>query len=295
MENQPGRVLVTGASGFLGRALVRRLVGDGVETIATARREWPSGPAGLSWRTGDLVDSTFVDELFRDVRPDVVYHLASRVTGSRSMDVVVPIVADVVTASVNVLKAATDVGCRHVVLIGSGDEPENCAAPCSPYAAAKWAVGGYARMFLSLYGTPVAIARPFMVYGPDQPDVTKIVPYTVLAIRRGEPPVITSGRRLCDWVYIDDVVGGLLAVARAPRAVGQRIDLGTGILLPVRHVVERICELAGTSVQPVFGGMPDRPGETEAVADPEQTRRLCGWTPSTDLDTGLARTLAWYQ
>jgi UDP-glucose 4-epimerase len=78
-------------------------------------------------------------------------------------------------------------------------------------------------------------------------------------------------------------------------AVGQRVDLGTGILLPVRHVVERLCELAGTSVQPQFGGMPDRPGETEAVADPEQTRRLCGWIASTDLDTGLARTLAWYQ
>jgi hypothetical protein len=82
---------------------------------------------------------------------------------------------------------------------------------------------------------------------------------------------VTSGRRLCDWVYI-----------------------GTGILLPAHHVVERICELAGTSVPPQFGGMPDRPGKpsrgrSRASAPP--ARR----TPSTDLDTRLARTLAWYQ
>ena len=65
-----------------------------------------------------------------------------------------------------------------LVLIGSGDEPAAGDAPCSPYAATKWAVGGYARMFLSLYGTPVTTARPFMVYGPDQPDVSKVVPYS---------------------------------------------------------------------------------------------------------------------
>jgi UDP-glucose 4-epimerase len=149
-------------------------------------------------------------------------------------------------------------------------------------------------MFLSLYGTPVATARPFMVYGPDQPDATKVVPYVITSLLRGETPTLSSGQRLCDWVYIDDVVDALLVLADAPDVIGRVVDVGTGRLHTVRHVVETISTLVGAGVEPVFGGLPDRRGETEAVADVAETARVCGWRPSTDLYEGLKRTVAWY-
>ena len=150
------------------------------------------------------------------MRPSVVYHLASAVTGSRSLDIVRPTLASNLSAGQRAPGRHRGRGDR-VVLIGSGDELADGAAPCSPYAAAVVGLAGYARMFRSLYGTPVTTARTFMVYGPDQPDRSKLVPYTITSLLRGEAPELTSGQRLVDWVYVDDVIDALLAVAEAPR------------------------------------------------------------------------------
>ena len=289
-----GGVLVTGASGFIGRALVRRLVGDGYTPVCTARRPADDVVEGGAWVPGDLTEPAFVERLVAEARPAVVFHLASKVTGSRSIGVVPTTLASSLAASVNILKAATEAGCDRVVLIGSGDEPGPDGTPCSPYAAAKWAVGGYARMFHSLYGTPVTTARPFMVYGPDQPDTSKVVPYTITSLLRGEAPSLSSGERLCDWVYIDDVVDALLALAAAPESVGRVLDVGSGRLHTVRHVVETLATLVGAGIEPRFGALPDRQGETEAVANVAETTRVCGWTWTTDLYEGLRRTVAWY-
>jgi UDP-glucose 4-epimerase len=294
MRAASGNVLVTGANGFIGRALVRRLVADGQTTVCTARQPADDLAEGTAWLPGDLTDRSFVQRLVEQARPQVVFHLASQVTGSRSIDVVPTTLANNLVSSVSVLEAATDAGCDRVVLIGSGDEPADGEAPCSPYAASKWAVGGYARMFLSLYGTPVTTARPFMVYGPDQPDVSKVVPYSITTLLRGKAPTLSSGKRLCDWVYIDDVVDALLVLADAADVIGRVVDVGTGRLHTVRHVVETISTLVGAGVDPVFGGLPDRQRETEAVADVVETARVCGWRPTTDLYEGLKRTVAWY-
>jgi len=294
MRAGSNNVLVTGASGFIGRALARRLVADGYTTVCTARSPADNIVAGADWVPGDLTDRSFVERLVARARPTVLYHLASQVTGSRSIDVVSTTLSNNLVASVGVLEAVTEAGCDRVVLIGSGDEPAADGTPCSPYAATKWAVAGYARMFLSLYGTPVTTARPFMVYGPDQPDTSKVVPYTITSLLRGEAPTLSSGQRLCDWVYIDDVVDALLALADPPDAIGRVLDVGSGRLHTVRHVVETLSTLVGAAVEPVFGGMPDRQGETEAVADVAETARVCGWRPTTDLQEGLKRTVAWY-
>ena len=97
-----------------------------------------------------------------------------------------------------------------------------------------------------------------------------------------------TGRRRVDWVYLEDVVDALLRIAVSPACVGQTVDVGTGATHSVRHVVETICELFETDVEPVWGGLPDRPGEAEAAADVERTRALSGWSPSTELVAGLA-------
>jgi UDP-glucose 4-epimerase len=294
MRAGSGNVLVTGASGFIGRALVRRLVTDGHTTVCTARHPAYDVAEGAAWVPGDVTDRAFVHRLVADAKPTVVFHLASQVTGSRSIDVVPTTLAINLVAGVGVLEAATDAGCDRVVLMGSGDEPATGDSPCSPYAAAKWAVGGYARMFHSLYGTPVTTARTFMVYGPEQPDTAKVVPYTATSLLRGEAPTLSSGRRFCDWVYIDDVVDALLVLADAPDVTGRAVDVGTGRLHTVRHVVETIATIVGAEVEPVFGGLPDRQREVEAAADVAETARVCGWQPTTDLYEGLKRTVAWY-
>ena len=85
-------------------------------------------------------------------------------------------------------------------------------------------------MFSALYGLQVVTARIFMTYGPAQPDRKKLIPYVTDCLLRGEAPQLTSGERLVDWVYVDDVVDGLLAAATSPRGAGKTVDLGSGTL-----------------------------------------------------------------
>jgi nucleoside-diphosphate-sugar epimerase len=286
------RALVTGANGFIGAALVERLTATGVDVIATGRKDAPDRP-DVRWVVGDVTDGEFVDSLIASADADVVFHLAGFVTGSRDLQIVEETLMVNLLGSVNVLSAATRHDGARVVLIGSGDEPMPGDPPCSPYAAAKSGQALYSRMYHALYGTPVVTARVFMAYGPNQPDRNKIVPHTVLSLLSGETPVLSSGRRRCDWIYIDDVVDGLVTLAQSPAAAGEVIDIGTGTLHTVREVVECLVDIVGADVEPMFGAIPDRLGETENVADLGPAAHV-GWSPITSLSDGLSRTVAWY-
>jgi nucleoside-diphosphate-sugar epimerase len=166
--------------------------------------------------------------------------------------------------------------------------------PSSPYAASKWAVSDYVRMCHALYQFPGAIARVFMVYGPAQ-DETKLIPYVIARLLRSEPPEITSGHRLSDWIYVDDVAIGLARMSLMPDVLGRTIDLGSGSLISTAELVEKICCMMGGRVRPILGAIPDRPMEpTRLVARIDETIRILGWSPPTDLTEGLRRTIAWY-
>lgn len=115
----------------------------------------------------------------RQVRPGLVFHLASHVSGSRGLDAVLPTLQANFLSTVNVLLAAAEVGCKRIVRAGSLEEPDGEdpePVPVSPYAAAKFTANTYDRMFHSLHGLPVVTLRIFMVHGPGQRDETKLVP-----------------------------------------------------------------------------------------------------------------------
>jgi nucleoside-diphosphate-sugar epimerase len=162
--------------------------------------------------------------------------------------------------------------------------------PCSPYAAAKWAGAAYARMFHEVFGLPVVVVRPFMVYGPGQP-AGKVIPYIIRSFMDGEQPKIGPGSQGVDWIYIDDVVRGLLETAHAKGVEGRTLDLGSGTAVPLSVVVAEIAALLPTSPRPVFGSA-SRPLERLKVADTETTWRLLGWRAEVSIREGLRRTVA---
>jgi len=287
------RCLVTGASGFLGHHLLAALARERAETVALSRLPRADTP-GARWRRVDVERADELDAVLDAERPEVVFHLASQVTGRRELELVGPTFRANLAAAVNVLAAATRAGCRRVVLAGSMEEPEAGAAAPSPYAAAKGAAGIYARFFHAAYGTPVVTARVFMAYGPAQRDVSKVVPASILAALAGRRPPISSGARPVDWIYGGDVARGLLALAIAPGVEGATLDLGSGELVTVRAVVERICRALGVE-GPDVGALPDRAGEAVRRADVDATFARAGWRPEVGLDDGLARTIEWYR
>ena len=287
-------VLVTGATGFIGSRLAATLAALGAEVHAVSRGHAETDQP-WTWHTVDLSEPAAATKLIREVRPHVVFHLASAVTGARSVELVRTTMAGNLTGAVNLLTAvATEAPETRVVLAGSVEEPRGEATPPSPYAVAKWAATGYARMFHGLFGVAVTVLRVAMVYGPAQPDAKKLVPYVIQTLLRGEDPEIGSGTRLVDWVYVDDVVDAFVEAAQTEAAAGQVLDIGSGTQVSIRDTVELLADLVGGQARPRFGAIPDRPLDNPQVSDPTAAGAVLGWRPMITLSEGLRRTIAWY-
>jgi len=290
-------VLVTGASGFIGAHLCRRLSACGAVVYAVSRGQHHLKNDNLRWCHADLRDMAAVRQVVESVQPQLVFHLASYVVGARRTDVVLPTFYDNLASTVHLLTASTEAGCQRIVLASSSEEPQNVSDatfPCSPYAAAKWASSMYGRMFYQLFQAPVVMPRIFMTYGPDQKDTQKLVPFVILQLLRGEVPKLSSGRRLADWIYVEDVVEGLVRTAVVPGIEGCAFDLGSGFLTSVREIVEQIVEIMGSVISPAFDALPDRPFEQERAANTEFLSNKLQYQPRRSTRQGLEATIAWY-
>ncbi|MFH2066094.1 MAG: NAD-dependent epimerase/dehydratase family protein [Pseudomonadota bacterium] len=293
------KVLVTGASGFIGEHLCRRLFTEGAEIHGISRKRSDNLSSGITWWFGDLADLSFTRDSILEINPEIIFHLASHVVGHRELHAVQPTFHGNLHSAVNLLTVATEVGTRRIIIVGSQEEPDfsesSQAVPSSPYAAAKWAASSYARMCHALYQTPVTIARVFMVYGPGQKDTKKLIPYTILSLLDGIAPSLTSGERPVDWIYVGDVAEGLLAMALSDRLDGRTVDLGSGSFVTVRKIVENIADLIDGDVYPQFGSVAQRPMEQVRKACSQETKELIGWQANTSIIDGLKATIQWYR
>ena len=203
-------------------------------------------------------------------------------------------------ASVNLFTATAEFAKpRSIVVAGSSEEPRQFTladpetAPASPYAAAKLGQSAYAAFFRRTIGLPISHARIFMGYGPAQRDTKKLVPYVTLSLLRGQVPALASGRRLADWTYVGDIVGGLLALGQRPDVAS--LEIGSGRLTSVGDIALKLRDIIDPAGRIAFGAEADRLHEPQRVADIAQSAALTGWQPAVDLDAGLRRTADWYR
>lgn len=292
------RILVTGGTGFIGSHLLNRLCEAGAHVHAVFRGQQPETESTIQWYQGNLADLPMAKSLVKAVKPHVIYHLAGHVVGTRGAEAIVPTFQSNLAATVNLLAAAQTVGCNRFILSGSLEEPSADAGdvvPSSPYAVTKWASSAYARMFHSLYQFPSVVLRVFMVYGPGQRDLNKLIPYVIGSLLKGDVPELTSGQRAIDWIYVDDVVEAFVATALAKNIEGETIDIGSGKTETVRGIVETLARLIGAEEAPSFGARPDRLLEQVRVADLHAAEKFLRWTPQVSLEEGLKRTIEWYE
>jgi UDP-glucose 4-epimerase len=288
------KVLVTGASGFIGHHLCRSLMVQDAEVHGIARSNLEEQAEGMVWWQGDVADYPTMEQIFLSVQPDFVFHLASEVTGSRDQQVVLSTMHSNLISTVHLLSLVTKHQCQRLVLAGSLEEPQDGTPPPSPYAAAKAASTLYARMFFNLYQTPVVIARLFMVYGPAQRDTTKLIPYVIRTLLNSDMPKLSSGIRPVDWIYVDDVVDGMLKCAVMPGVEGKTVDLGSGELVTIRDMVEMLTANVAPGAWLGFGELPDRPFERVSAANVAESLALISWQPQISLAEGLRRTANYY-
>ena len=212
------RVLVTGSTGMIGTHVLRVLPRE-AEVVAVSRAPRAGCGGRARWRVCDLTQPGAAADLVASVRPDIIIHLAGAVRGDRSLEAVGPTLHANLVATVELLEAATRASCPRIVLSGSQlEEPAaggHDAVPPSPYGASRWASSAYGRMFHAVFGTPVVILRPQYVYGPGQ-RTTFLIPHVIKALLEGRRPQLSTGERMLDCVYAEDVARAYVAAAEAP-------------------------------------------------------------------------------
>ena len=290
------RALVTGASGFIGSRLCRRLGKEGMTVHGISRQTRNSDT--VRWWKGDLSDPDQVRTIVREARPDLVFHLGSYVGAARDLSLVMPTFYYNLASTVHLMDACAQVGIERFIFLGSQDEPtgsQRDIIPSSPYAAAKWASAAYLRMFWALYNFPAVHLQVFMVYGPGQRDLKKIVPYVILETLRGNTPKINSSSREVDWIYVDDVVEATLKAASAPRIEGQTVEIGTGVTEDVQGLVERLIRIVNPAISAEYREDAARKMEVVRKADVESAYRQIGWRSQIELNEGLRLTVDWFK
>jgi nucleoside-diphosphate-sugar epimerase len=299
----PGaRVLVTGGAGFIGRHLCRALVRAGVEPTAWVR----PGPepladlgAGVTVRAVDVRRPDQVGQALGGWPPDLVFHLAGlRLLGHSAEQ----LSAMFETHALGALYLAQ--GLRpeaRMVVVGSGEEYGRGPVPFhesqpgqtrTAYAVSRLAT---TLACLELASPSVCVARLAVVYGPQQTG-PMFIPSLFAAATAGRPFEMTRGEQTRDFLYVDDAVDALLALARCDAARGQVVNVGSGVETPVRQVAEQAVRLMGEGVDLRIGAIPSRPGEADRyLCSIERITALTGWRPTVDLAQGLARTLDWWR
>ena len=310
-------VLVTGGAGFIGSHLCEAILRRGSQVLALDNFDEFYDPAikrsnlqqchrntGFRLIQGDIRDRCLVDSLLQDKDIDVVVHLAAK-AGVR------PSIADPIAYhDVNVmgtaclLEAARKYGLSKFIFGSSSSvygnnskvpfaESDNVDLPISPSAATKKAGELLCHTYYHLFGINITCLRFFTVYGPRQRPDLAIHKFSRL-IEAGQPiPVFGDGTMSRDFTYIDDITAGVLAAI--DRCHGYHIyNLGESQPILLRDLVTAIEKALGKKA--VIDRQPLQPGDVERTfADISLARKELGYSPSTDLATGLKRFVTWFR
>ncbi|MBP7687323.1 MAG: NAD(P)-dependent oxidoreductase [Thermoflexales bacterium] len=292
------RVLITGATGFIGQRISARLIESGAQVIGLGNvASEATVAAGVRPWVADVTDRAAMMAALAEVRPTHVLHLAA--VGVTDPFVPIDYAEKVnVTGTRYTLEASAAVGVRRLVHVGTAyEKPAIEAAPASinPYVATKLAAWRLWREFVQATGLNSVAVRLFHVYGPGQPEHGLILAAIKAALAQS-PMRMTAGEQHRDFVYIDDVVDGLMACLAATDHCGETLDLGTGTSRSVRDAVQAIFQSIGQADTLKVELQAYRPHEFMTLrADPEPIAHAWGWRARTSFEAGVAATIDWYR
>ena len=308
--------LVTGAGGFIGSHLVERLVHEGHRVRAfvhyNSRNDWgnleladASVKREIEVVSGDIVDPFAVHSAMRDAA--VVFHLSSLIAIPYSYVAPHSYVQTNVQGALNVLQAARDEGVELVVHTSTSEcygtalyvpiDERHPLQGQSPYSASKIGADMLAQSYWRSFGLKVATIRPFNTFGPRQ-SARAVIPTIIAQALKGGPIKLGSLSPTRDMNFVDNTVDGFVAVARAPAAVGEVINVGSGREASIGELAQTIVRLIGSRSEVVEDTKRLRPVNSEVerlLCDNARARELLGWSPRIDLEDGLHRTIEWFE
>lgn len=311
-------ILVTGGAGFIGSALVDRLLGggervaaldsfDGFYSPALKRRNLAAALRSRDFTLveGDIRDAAFLESAFTRLQPERVVHLAAR-AGVRPSIQDPAGYADVnVTGTARLLEAAHRHGVKRFVFGSSSSVYGACREvpfredmrvdrPVSPYAATKKAGEELVHAFHHLYGVETACLRFFTAYGPRQRPEMAIHKFTRLIESGEEVPIFGDGESRRDYTYIDDILDGVDAALERPLPGFSIYNLGESASTSLNELVALLEGALGKRAR--VCRLPEQPGDVPVTyADLTLARRDLGYSPRVPVREGIARFVEWFR
>jgi nucleoside-diphosphate-sugar epimerase len=295
------RVLVTGASGFIGSHVVRQLIRSGNEVAAL------TSPNKPSWRLHDL-SGTFreipkrineVQAELADFKPQVALHLAWYAEPGRYLTSPqnIPMLVD----SLGLLQSLIAAGCEHIVMVGTCAEydtnigwlhEDSPTRPETIYAATKLSLGVVGTHLATAAGVGFTWARLFYLYGPYE-DERRLVPGLIKTLLNGEQFKATAGEQVRDYLHVEDVAAALCLLALGGHS--GVFNVASGVPITMGYLMETIAAQIqrGGAIQ--LGALPYRDWEPQFICGDNRRLRAVGWTPRFGLHDGLKQTIEWWQ
>ena len=294
------RLLLTGASGFIGRHLSPLLLADGYEVHAVARTP-PSGGGDLHWHQADLLQPGTARSLAKSVVATHLVHLAWNVTPGSFWNRVENL--DWVAASLELYRGFSESGGRRALFAGTCAEYDwrhalldEATTPCEPatlYGTAKHALHLLLRAAADRNDVSLAWARLFLLYGPGEPG-RRLLPDVITSISRGRPALFGDGRAERDFMYVTDAALALRAILNS--TVSGPVNVASGTCIPLREVIEIAASCLGRPDLVRLGARATPAGEpARLAASVALLRDSVGFTPRTGLYDGIMASIAWWR
>jgi UDP-glucose 4-epimerase len=307
------RFLITGIAGFIGSTLAHRLVEQGhevrgIDNLSTGSLENLADIRdSISFTQTDLTDAAGVREACRGV--EYVLHQGALASVPRSVKDPVTSHNSNVNGTLNLLIAARDAGVSRIVYAASssayGDQPTQpkhetmLPMPLSPYAVQKLTCEYYIQSFFRSYGLEGVCLRYFNIFGPRQAadsPYSGVIAQFIYKMMAGETPTIFGdGLTSRDFTFVDNAVEANLLACQAPSTVatGRVFNIGTGKSRTLNDVYDGIAKALGFEGKPIYGA--PRAGDVKhSLASIDRARTELGYSPNTDFQQGLEKTVAWY-
>jgi len=295
------RVLLTGASGFIGRHCLAPLCAAGYEVHAVSSRDRSTERAEVQWHRADLLDKSQLDQLVTRIMPTHLLHFAwyaipgKYPTSSENLRWC--------QSTLELLHSFADSGGKRAVFAGTCFEYDSrygfCNEDLTPsrpstfYGECKNStrevVAGFSRQF----GISSAWGRIFYLYGPHEPEV-RLVPAVILALLRGQNARGSHGRQVRDFLHVEDTASAFVSLLQS--GVEGTVNIASGEPITIRSLIEHIARLLNSRDRLEFGAIPTAPSDPPLlVADVRRLREEAGWQPKISLEEGLEGTIKWWQ
>ncbi len=308
MNLQNERFFITGATGFVGSCLARKLVEIGCEVhilIRAQAKRWrlQGIEEKLHIHIGDMNNAEQLRDLVSDIQPTVIYHLAVHGAYPTQNDADQIILTDVF-GTWNLLKACSEVDYKVFINTGSSSEygakqqamrESDLLEPNSYYAVAKSAQSLVCQHMARADRRPINTFRLFSVYGPYE-EPTRLVPTLIRRCLEGRSLDMVSPDTARDFIHVDDVVAAYLQVGQLNLQCGEVFNIGTGVQTTMREIVRAAMNSTHRTVKVAWGTMPARTWDSDIwLADITKVRRVLKWSPKISLPEGIEKTTAWFR